>query len=367
MKLNLFLAVLCISLVSQITDINAAIYVSELVDGNRDSRRTLVSVFEGNGARREEFYVNSTLARMAPDKKHWAYVEQGTEASGAWELALADARGKKVQTMNGLDAKFKKGTEVIAMDWSPDATKLAILIANSGVTLKPSGRLVSLIVYDRIQQKTHPVTEFYQTEGLDLLVLAGILRWLPDNSRILFSTYEETTVFDTRSSTAETVYKGPAIARLIGDKKRILLFARDKEKERQPFMLLQGNNFDILEYDIQQKATKKITSAQLTPWSCAVSHDGTQLLILLGEPPQLSSLNLATGKREKLDMPTPIIPRAFSPTNNKLVAGFGAHGEYLIYDLQTSKYHKLKDPDRQELRGEAALGHFLTGGIEWVE
>jgi len=360
-------ALLCSILLPQVGYPDASIYVSEFVRSDDGDTRTLVSVFQTNGLKTEEIYINSTIARISPDKKHWAYIEQENEDS--WELVLADGKGKKLRTLNVLSPRTKRDFAIYSIEWSPDQKTLAILLKSRGVFRSPSGQYaptISLTTYELAQQKLKPVREWTDYSGSAYL---DEMRWLPDNARLIVSTDEEIAIYDTRSAAMETIQKGVAIARLVGDGKRIILFNKTREIPPTRKFGIQDAGFDIVEYHVQLKNKKKLASVNFNPWSFALSHDGTQLLFLDGSPdsPQLSKLDLLTRKVQKMATPAPIIPKAFSPGANRLVAGYGAKGEFLLYDLQTSKLHTLKEPDKNRLGGESAMQQFFLGRFEWME
>ena len=102
MRKKLLIAIITVSILSFIATVNVfagngTIYIAEPIQGKIGIDKTVISLFNADGTKLREIYVNGIMAKVSPNGKYIVYLED--KENGPRELALADSEGNKLRNL----------------------------------------------------------------------------------------------------------------------------------------------------------------------------------------------------------------------------------------------------------------------------
>ncbi len=347
------------------------IYISEFCLDHAGNSGTLFSIFDNDGNKLNELFLNGTLPRVSPTKQNIAYVSQPSPtADEVWDIAIREVSGTKERLLNFLRQQERNNILVGAPEWSPDGKKLAILITSRGMVINKDfrGHITTLFVYDIDASSYKPVYGF-PTESADAVYGAKV-KWLPDNQRILLQE-KSTCIIDTQTREAVTVLDKPSIfTHLINSGQDVIVVtpgafsSQDKNKSVKTVTV---NKYNIASEKIEQITELAMFPNIVTEFSI-YDDNAEKMLVTEDKGDDITHCVVVYPNKEKAEKEeyefTAFIPKLFSPQKNNSLLGVDKDG-YVLLDMETKVKNKLKDYSADTPKGEALFSTIFFNNIEW--
>jgi len=340
------------------------IYISEIVTAkDTGENSTLLSAFRPDGTQVKELQINGLMARMSPSQKQLVYIQLNRDPKQSpWDLVIADSNGRKNRTLQFLTKEGKNGKFVQDIAWSPDGRKLSILlISNEFNRGRIRGFQIFAFGFDPQTEKIlHIHKEF--CPSLEEPCYYGI-NWFEDSRRLLFYGSSGVRIIDMATKEPLSIINSPAKAHLFSNDNNLIAITAIPRNEITSH---------IRTYDLKTGNLKLQIPLDFYPQRSIASRDGHSIL-LQGKPLQereIFMVELKDRQVNKMDIADLILlPMAFSPADNKLVACMGGRDEagYGIYNLQNGAFLNLKKFDKNSPQGEKAGLSILLNRIDWFE
>ena len=340
----------------------ATMYISEMIeDSTAEDKeyKMLVTVLQEDGTKRREIVFDGRLIRISPDQKYFLYVELYEDPKNLWDIALADAHGKKVKVLPVV--KNKPGKQVEEMLWAPDQSKIAVLLSTPKTysnDFKNVKQVYILVVFDLNNEKILHVHHETCVPARDEC-LYGIT-WLQDSTRLLLHGNTGLHIINVEHKSSIALAHEPARAYVTGSANHILVIAGEPATRTAA---------TVRTYDLIHATWVEILRLEFFPVHVLPSHDG-QAVLFQDDDRLLWLLDVAGKSLAFVDTGNMILwPLAFAPQDNRRVAGLGASqddGNYGIFDLHTRQYHPLIDVAAASPQGEASMAALLLLRIDWL-
>ena len=357
----LFLMIGCAS--QQIrTQPNGVIYISEIVTvQGTGENKTLLSAFHPNGTKVKELEINGLMARMSPGQKQLVYIQLNSEPHlSPWDLVIADSNGNKIKTLQFLTKEAKRDKFVQDIAWSPDGSKLSILmIGNEFKRGQIKGFQVFAFGYDPSSEKILQMhKEFCPSENNPCYYS---INWFKDSQRLLLYGSSGIRIIDLENRESQSIVNSPARAHLSGNDDQLIAITAMPKK---------GAASNIGAYDLRTGILGIQMPIDFYPQRSVASRDGSAIL-LQGKPSQTRDIfkveltNQEVSKLETMDLT--LLPMTFSPADNRLVACMGGSSfdGYGIYNLKSGNFLYLKNFAENSPRGKKVVLSILLNRIDW--
>lgn len=354
------ISVLLILFVTEVVYGGQIIYIADQsVKEDVKTAKTQISIFNTDGTEIEDILVDGIMARVSPDGKQIAYIEN---LNNAWELVIADAKGKKVRSLPAyLGNNQGIPINVANLVWSPDGEKIAIL-------LQQRNEEIYLNIIFLKTNKIKRVLSIPARTSEDAY-FASPLKWLADSQRMILGTLRSgLKIVNINSNTTTEVMKNLAImsAYLLNDGERIIGIATSPEVFA-PGASDVESHFKMFLYNLKKKTSEVMPVMGQSPFT-AISHDG-KYLAFQGKT-SMYLMDISNKKIIQQDTKgLTLMPKKFSPNNNKLIICLGDSGRgndkvyYGILNLESGEFKPIKEAN--SLGGEADMLYFM--GFDWVD
>lgn len=365
MRKKLLIAIITVSILSFIATVNVfagngTIYIAEPIQGKIGIDKTVISLFNADGTKLREIYVNGIMAKVSPNGKYIVYLED--KENGPRELALADSEGNKLRNLPTLFRNKKPEQKIgtINLEWSPDGEKIIVLQQAYDVFLS--------VLY----LKNNDLTEIHSlgpAESSEEPYLYTF-KWFPDSARILISNSRQTKIVDINSKPSIEIAKKSAVIDITRDGKKVV-YIPGVEKSLFGGISLGKPPYEIWQYDVEKQRSEKLISLDALPSAYALSHEGKYLAFLnvQNREPETFIADLTRKTVEKLDTKAhTLIPIEFSSNANNLIVCTrtdkkGDKAFYGVFNVKNGEFKQLKEP--VTMSGEASMGYFLFTWIDW--
>lgn len=319
--------------------------------------KTQISLFNADGTEIEDILVDGIMARVSPDGKRIAYIEN---LNDVLELVIADAKGKKIRNL----PIFLGNNQGIAISvanlvWSPDGEKIAILRQQRNEEIYLN---VIFLKTDKLK-RVLSVPAHTSEEAF-----AYPLKWVIDSKRLILGTLNGLNIVDITANKTTEVMKNSAIisAYAINDGELIVGIATSPEVFKAGVSDVESQ-FKMFLYDLKKNTSKLTPVMGQSPFS-AISHDG-KYLAFQGKTSMylLDISNKKTVQQNTKNLT--LMPKKFSPINNKLIICLGDSGRgngkiyYGILNLESGEFKPVKEAN--SLGGEGDMLYFM--GFDWVD
>lgn len=359
----LFLMIGCAS--HQIrTQPNGVIYISEIVTAqDTGENKTLLSAFHPDGTKVKQLEINGLMARMSPDQNQLVYIQLNNESNRSpWDLVIADSNGNKIKTLQFLTKEAKRDKFVQDIAWSPDGSKLSILmISNEFKRGQIKGFQVFAFGFDPKAEKILRMHKEFCPSLKDPCYYS--INWFKDSRRLLLYGSSGIRIIDLENRESQSIVNSPARAHLSGNDDKLIAITAIPHKD---------TTSDIRAYDLKTGILKVQMPLDFYPQRSIASRDGSSIL-LQGKPSQTSDIfkieliNRQISKLETMDLT--LLPMTFSPADNRLVACMGGSSfdGYGIYNLNNGKFLYLKNFADNSPRGKKVVLSILLNRIDWFQ
>jgi WD40 repeat protein len=357
----LFLMIGCAS--QQIrTQPNGVIYISEIVTAQgTGENKTLLSAFHPDGTKVKELEINGLMARMSPDQSQLVYIQLNNEPNRSpWDLVLADSNGNKIKMLQFLTKEAKGNKFVQDIAWSPDGSKLSILmIGNEFKRGHIKGFQIFAFGFDPKAEKTLQMHKEFCPSENDPCYYS--INWFKDSRRLLLYGSSGIRIIDLENQESQSIVNYPARAHLSSNDDKLIAITAMPQKDAAS---------NIGAYDLRTGILGIQMPIDFYPQRSVASRDGSAIL-LQGKPSQTSDIfkielmNRQISKLETTDLT--LLPMTFSPADNRLVACMGGSSfdGYGIFNLKSGKFLYLKNFAENSPRGKKVVLSILLNRIDW--